>query len=174
MIDALHIPLAAGDGDLTETLVILGFVVLSIIGGLIQKASKAKAERKEQQQPRRPAHPPTEPQPRRQRAPGQADGLQMLQPAPGAALPEVKPSARTALGGRLKPKKTSVESRHVGSARVGSTQVGRLRHVEQGQRIDLMVHVNLASGDAARRAIIFHEIFSPPKALRRSAELWEM
>ncbi len=37
-----------------------------------------------------------------------------------------------------------------------------------------VVGINLASHDAARRAIIMHEIFSPPKAMRHQPEAWEM
>lgn len=35
------------------------------------------------------------------------------------------------------------------------------------------ITVDLADPQAARRAIIFHEILSPPKALRREAEIWD-
>ena len=34
--------------------------------------------------------------------------------------------------------------------------------------------VDLHNADALKRAIIYYEIFSPPKALRRRQELWEM
>ena len=36
------------------------------------------------------------------------------------------------------------------------------------------VAVDLANADAARRAMIYHEIFSGPKALRTKAEAWEL
>ena len=34
--------------------------------------------------------------------------------------------------------------------------------------------VNLSSPERARRAIIFHEIFSAPKALRQGKEMWDV
>ena len=91
-----------------------------------------------------------------------------LQPAPAA--PPTKPggaAARMRSGG-LKPRKTSVESR---SRHVGSAQVGKLKHVEASEEIDQMVRVDLVARDAARRAMVFHEIFSLPKALRQDAEM---
>jgi len=44
-----------------------------------------------------------------------------------------------------------------------------------GQEIPHLVpELNLAQRDMLRRAILYHEIFSPPKALRRDRELWEI
>jgi len=37
-----------------------------------------------------------------------------------------------------------------------------------------IVNVNLASTDMARMAIVYHEIFSMPKALRTENEMWDM
>lgn len=169
MIDALQIPLAAGDGagNLIQTLVIVAFVVITIIGGVIQKASKAKAERTKLQAPPRP-----------EGAARQSDieGLQVLQPevidlqpAPAAKPPKPRPAAARIGARRLKPKKTSIESR-----RVGSAHLGKLEHSEAAEKIVQMVRVDLAAREAARRAMIFHEIFSPPKALRQDAEMWEL
>lgn len=182
MIDALQIPLAADDGNGTEFLVVLAVVVVSIIAGLLQKANKAKQEAKEQEQAR---------QRRRQRTAARQGQAQPVQPAgmsqppqtlrPQAARevqtpPPVHPprrrlavKAKSSTG--FKPKKTSVEDRHVGSA-----HVGRLAHAEGvssgagggGTR------VNLSAREAARQAMIYHEIFSPPKALRQDKAIWEM
>ena len=40
--------------------------------------------------------------------------------------------------------------------------------------VERCVAVDLTNADAARRAIIYHEIFSGPKALRTEAESWEL
>ena len=40
--------------------------------------------------------------------------------------------------------------------------------------VERRVAVDLTNADAARRAIIYHEIFSGPKALRTEAEAWEL
>jgi len=46
---------------------------------------------------------------------------------------------------------------------------------DDGQGISYLApELNLAQRDALRRAILYHEIFSPPKALRQDRELWEI
>lgn len=49
-------------------------------------------------------------------------------------------------------------------------------HPGQGDAQDLPTGpaVDLSSADRARRAIVFHEIFSAPKALRRGKEMWDV
>ena len=100
MIEALQIPLAAGDGDAIEMLVILAFVVISIVSGLIQKANKTKKQREEQEAAgRRPQQ--TSPQPRM--PPGRADTppvraeeVQALQPqADTRTVPQARSSRQS-------------------------------------------------------------------------------
>ena len=44
-----------------------------------------------------------------------------------------------------------------------------------GQAVSYLApELNLAQRDALRRAILYHEIFSPPKALRQDRELWDI
>lgn len=176
MIDVSQIPLAAKDFDGIEVLVILAFVVISIISGLIQKANKAKKQREEQAKaPQRPRQAKPSPRPS-----AGAEGLQVLQAQAGVqTVPQIRPprqqQARPPAGRGtrrrgLKPKKTSIESR-----RTGSAHVGRLDHVEKAEvAAGPAVQIDLSAREAARQAIIFHEIFSAPKALRQGAEMWEM
>ena len=55
---------------------------------------------------------------------------------------------------------------------------GRILHVRPGQEaaqdVPTGVIVDLSRADRARRAIIFHEIFSAPKALREGKEMWDV
>ena len=165
MIDALGTPLAAGDGgDAIQILVFIAFVVISVVGGLIQKAGKAKKEKEEQD---------AASQRRRERRQGQPQPQAMpLQPLPQIP-PKPRPKARAktirrkSLAGS-EPAKTSVEGRHVGSA-----HVGQLGHVDAKQAGDQGLHVDLSARAAARRAMIYHEIFSPPKALRDDKQMWD-
>ena len=43
-----------------------------------------------------------------------------------------------------------------------------------GRTSDPAERVNLSGPAEARRAILYHEILSPPKALRSDAEPWEL
>ena len=187
MIDALGTLLAAGDGgDVIEILVLVAFVIISIVGGLIQKAGKAKKEKEEQDAARQRRRERREAQQQTQQgrtAPPQAAGrTQTLQPRQRQAmqlqpLPQVPPKPRPKAKAKTirkkslvgsKPAKTSVEDRHVGSA-----HVGRLGHVEAKHAGDQGLHVDLSARTAARQAMIYHEIFSPPKALRDDKQMWD-
>ena len=188
MMNVAQISLAAGNFEGFEILAVLAFVVISVISGLVQKSNKAKAEleeqaarRKRQQAGAQSAQADgAEARP----AAGTAQGLQVLQPRPSRQVarqgrpklqPARPPAVRKSPGSGLKPKKTSIESRHTGSAHVGSADVGRLAHANIGaeQITRHMIRVDLTGADAVKRAMILHEIFSPPKALRREKELWD-
>ena len=189
MIDVLQTPLAAGDaGDAIEIVVILAFVVISIVSGIIQKAGKAKKEKAEQEaarqrrRERREAREQAQPVGQGQSAGGQGRAPQSLRPRPAAQvqpfqplqpLPQVKPQARaktirTKSTVRSKRAQPAMADRHVGSA-----QVGRLHHVDAVQAVDNSLHVDLSARAAARRAMLYHEIFSPPKALRDEKPMWD-
>ena len=175
MTDALQIPLAAGDGGGFQILAVLAFVVISIVSGIIQKSNKAKKEAKDQEQARQRREQRTA---LRQQAPpaGTSQGLQVLAPSVGRQAPPPPAKARLRPpAGRsdsrigLKPKKTTVGDRHVGSA-----HVGRLAHADDSTVVGEGLHVSLSTREAARQAMLLHEIFSPPKALREDKALWEM
>ena len=176
MIDALGTPLAAGDGgDVIEILVLIAFVVISAVGGLIQKAGKAKKEKEEQNAARQRRRERREAQQQTQQGrmppPPAAGRTQTLQPLPQVPKPRPKARAKTIRRKSLadsEPAKTSVEDRHVGSA-----HVGRLGHVEAKHAGDQGLHVDLSARTAARQAMIYHEIFSPPKALRDDKQMWD-
>ncbi len=52
----------------------------------------------------------------------------------------------------------------------------RKESYQETTRVEVLsvVEINLTNRDAARDAIIMHEIFSPPKAMRHQPEAWEM
>lgn len=54
----------------------------------------------------------------------------------------------------------------------------RLLHIPEAERpaiaSGLKISLQLANLQQAKAAIVFHEIFSPPKALRHEAEMWDM
>jgi len=171
MIDVQYTLLAS---DAEEGLKIVGFLVflvIAVIGGLIQKGNKAKQDERERQaarerRRRRQAQRPAQPETLRARPAAQPQvQLTPLEPA-GPPPPSIRKKGRV----KLKPKKRSVADRHV-----GSDHVGRLAHADENvQAADAAPRVDLSAVEAARAAMIYHEVFSPPKALRQDKAMWEM
>jgi len=147
MMSISQIVLAADDVEgIFDLAWVVVMVIIAIAGAFAQKANKAKAARKEQEEAAGRRRQGTGPQPRLARRPqagrtAGAEGLQVL-----------------------------IESRHTGSA-----HVGQLEHTETAEKSRThAIRVDLSAVSAAKRAILLHEIFSPPKALRKEPEMWEM
>jgi hypothetical protein len=187
--------LAAAD-DFVEIIITVGIFLLAAIVGSIQQAKKkaeekrAEAERRErardrQTQPRqgqrtkppvrqRPPAPPRPPiealaeQARRvfgvRQAPQavpQAEQELVLEPAEAKPVRHVRRRAKATRrkpGGLAEAGPAGTEARQPPPAQVGPTRE---------------VALDLSRLDAARRAIIYHEVFSGPKALRGEPEPWE-
>ena len=138
-----------------------------------RRRRRERREAREQAQQAKPAQrQPAQPAAGRQRQP-----KPFLQPVQVQTLEQVKPkpkpparakTVRTKATIRRKRAKTAVADRHVGSA-----HVGKLQHADDKQTADGSLHVNLSSRQAARRAMLYHEIFSPPKALRDDKQMWD-
>ena len=120
--------------------------------------SQAKARRLPQQ-PVPQVGPVAVPAPRRREVSLQQEPRQRK---PRRTLTPRKTPTAEPLAGELGTIRPQVESAPDAAAAAGA--VGR----------DLLERVRLHEPDLLRRAIVYHEIFSVPKALREGEEMWEM
>jgi len=183
--------LAASDSDLVQIVVVLALLALSGLGSLIKKVQEkkkaqemerqAEQERLRQSRPRASAPPP----PPRVVLPARVTRrlpARRSPPAPEPAAVRVEEGLarqrrrmdqteqlrqqRMATAAPAEADTTAIESRLIHIARAAS-------HVEDGRAAPSVV-VNLRAPADARLAVVYHEILSPPKALRRDRETWEL
>ncbi|MCK4276188.1 MAG: hypothetical protein KAX78_06725 [Phycisphaerae bacterium] len=176
--------------DVIQFVVILGFVLISIIGGIMQKRlankeqeqrargqDEAKGHRGVQAAKRPPwlvreeVEPPPEPQP------AQPVRIAAPPPIPRAddairSSPQLQPHrARDPVQPRPQIRRPTKKTT-LGSLQTAALQTKQPAPPRQlGPRPAM---VDLGGADEARRAIIYHEILSPPKALREGGEMWEL
>jgi len=204
----IAIMLAAGDGGTFEIVIVLLFIVISIVGGIIKKASE---KQKQKQQKGRP--PAKQPRPTGQGEQAQ-QGQPSQRPTPQGQAPQRQVSARPA---QRQPVRVALAHPQAAakpedlSANVQTelaTQQQRLQKAGLSRRRRLAARkppeadsaaiekrltsikpeptdetaqtqqehrqiVRLLGRNQARQAIIYHEIFSPPKALREGREMWD-
>ncbi|MBN1941664.1 MAG: hypothetical protein JW849_00045 [Phycisphaerae bacterium] len=195
--------LAADDGDGVDTVIQIALFILIAAGSIISAYFKKAAEKRQQEKARQKAEEAKgilarktqREQARRQTAPQRDASLGMMkkQPslrdfiqnraAPPVAPPPVPPPRPSMFAAPPKPvpRPVHVEESHLTERTPIKPLPEGLDHptpvlVERKvlePAADLHTRVNLADGDIARAAIIFHEILSPPRALRTTAELWE-
>jgi len=171
--------LAAGDSSWGE---VIGFIILiglAIIGSIVQKAKE-----KEQKTKSRKPEPSGRPQ-RQVPAPRTA---QPARPVPPPVVPAAGKTIRVSeelrlhqqrqaqieierqkrLASRTSPEfdTNAIEARLVSvHPSVGDTAPGQIGKTG--------VILQLKTRDDAQKAIIMHEIFSPPKALRKGGDIWD-
>jgi len=191
---------AAGSGldDLVETLGIFFLVVISIVGGILQKRLQNKQQRqrkaaddaragRERPEPLAPA-PAKRPswlQAERSEPPMRPSGAEQTKPV---EIPqEVRRIAEAVFGVPLEPRperrrlrppsRRHSEKKPAAVQKAPPKRVSEQRQPERPQVAPArpVPHVKLDLGDrrAARLAIIYHEILSPPKALRDEPQAWE-
>jgi len=181
-----YITLAEGESSWIEIAAFLLFMVIAAIGSAIQKWSE-KNKQKEAAKPK--------PKPQ-----SEAKGrLKIdLQPARSArSAPPPAPRQRNASAAQSARVDQELQLRQQRQAQIESERQRRLaarqsretdtRAIEAklvsvqspskeraiGQISSPSVIVNLENLPAAKTAMILHEIFSPPKALRKGGEIWD-
>lgn len=170
-----YIILAAGDDSWVEIVGIVIFIGLGIIGSLFQK-DKAK---KQQEEEARKARKNSEPSGRRQRQARAPRAVQPTQPEQTVRVSEELRSRQQRqtqldtdrekrLGAQVSPESDTdaIKARLV-SVRSSEADTA------PGQISEAEVIPSLKTLADARKAIILHEIFSPPKALRQGGEMWD-
>ncbi len=159
-----------------EIVVVALFFLVSIIGSIIQKTKEKKDKANARKpsgasQPARPK-PPAVPQARRTRQP------EPIAPQPVRVSQELRQNQqrqaqieadrRKRLAARKSPESdtNAIEARLVSvrpkDALTTPGEIGKIAAI-----------VELNTPAEAKRAIILHEIFSPPKALRTGGEMWD-
>jgi hypothetical protein len=118
--------------------------------------------------------PPQPPAPARTRVrrPPRLAHPPMQAPAPAASQPHETPD-----GGQIAKRRVeSLDRRATLTRRHGETGIHPATELHQAPLIAELLDgiVSLRDAEALRTAIIYHEIFSPPKALRDRREPWEM
>jgi hypothetical protein len=172
--------LAKGDTGWVQIAFIAVLIGLSLIGSAIQKA-KAKAEEEKSRKPRSgSAEQGTKPRPRfvQPKSPARATPPQAPVEQPVRVSQElrmrqqrqaqIEADRQKRLAMRKSPESDSsaIEARLVSIRAAETTEaprkIGKIGTIMQ-----------LDTPAAAKRAIIMHEIFSPPKALRQGGEMWD-
>jgi len=188
--------LAEGLGGLGDVLFIVVVVVLVLIGKLFQKNAEQRQEKENEQRgsedretmtrrrqegaAERPAPPTT------RLAPVPAPDRAATPAAPAPTAPPT-PAARKTKEQRLEARHLqdletaevgrALASRRLKGARVSSRKKpGRLDAADEQAvqgAVRAMLNVDLSGRGQARQAILYHEIFSSPKALRSGKEMWD-
>ena len=195
MIAALNI--LAKNEDLLHLIGVVALLLVAAVAAVIQRAAKKQqekraAEQKSEGRVDRPAQPPRRPPPAAEemaRAMREVLGLEPEQvqarqqprprPRPAAARPKptpqkLQPARETEVHQLLRPGEPTLDRLR--------TDVGRERRIApplaampSGQRRDQpALMAALDDVQQARLAIVYHEIFSPPKALREGREMWDL
>jgi len=179
------------NGGLLDVVIIIVFLVLAALGALIkkaqEKAAREKAERARgdrREQGGQPPPPPRRPQPDRRLAQevrrtfGLSPAQDAAEPPPPAATQTAQPEPIVLLQQETRPRRRRRDlpagprlARKAGkrpspreSAAPAEPTTAEARRLSQ---------VHLADPSNARQAIIYHEIFSAPKALRQGPEMWD-
>jgi hypothetical protein len=186
-------PLAKSEGFNVVQLVFMVIVgIFWAVGALLSKAQKEKARQKAEQLRREKIDQPDQ---------GDDDAWQIIAPPTLRAAEDTSPTgAKPSITGMVKTRsqKTSraklahlEQVHHLRHAKAKPLPVlhgedSLPRHLREKQQTRLepqaetgrvekhsAILAGLENQTSAREAIIFHEIFSPPKALREEPSLWE-
>ena len=195
MMIAMQTILAEGGGSFR----IVGLVILAviwIIGGIVKKAAEQKEQRERAAKDAR--HRGEAPKSAGERSDDKARWVQpakrppvtrqVQRPAPAPTPPQIKVSDQvgtSSLGesqSRRIERDTRQRLRRLSSRKVPEAdtadidaRLGRLKHQDEHivEVAAAMAGLDLGSADALKRAIIYQEILSPPKAMRKEQGLWE-
>jgi len=180
-MSSVSLLLGAGSGDLLELLFVLAIFAIGIISKILQKTAKDRQEQERARTGRRykPIPPPVNARPpvgaARETMPPRQD-VEQRTPSP-AVLARKRAIAQQRENNRqellhLKQQKAAAAAATVVAAQEAQRQESARKAVAR-QQAGPQSKGLLKSLTAARRAIIYHEIFSPPKALRDNDELWD-
>lgn len=195
MTAALDI-LAARD-DFVSLIGIVALLVIAAVAAAIQKAAKRQQEKRAaEQKSQGPAGGPE--QPPRRRPPAEEEVARAMREVLGLEPEELQvrqePGPRPRQAAAARPRPMPQELQPAQGAEVQQplrpgeptfarlqTDVGteariapRAARMPPGQRqVQPAAGVAFGNVQQVRRAIIYHEIFSPPKALREGQEMWD-
>jgi len=181
--------LAQGDEGLFEIIIIGAIFLLGIIGSVFQKA-KEKAQQREAREKRRrptPEGAPSQQAPRPQPAAQQRrKQVQPRRPARAQTQEPVRVSEELRRAERRQKKLEEERRQRLATHRPPEADTAaieaKLLHVpkagEDGYGADaagkFIGGLGLLTPAEARRAIVLHEILSPPKSLRQGGESWDV
>ncbi|MBT3199587.1 MAG: hypothetical protein HN350_06685 [Phycisphaerales bacterium] len=178
--------LAESEYSFIEVIVIALFFGISIIGAIIKKAQEKQAGAKNKQQT-----PKTQV---RQPAQKQQQQTPRYQPIPPANVRKPQPQAKNAKTVRVAEELRAQQQRQVQQQRAQQQRMATRKPPESDRAAveARVVNPKLAQDDLglslieqitpavslvttadARQAMIMHEIFLPPKALRQDNEMWD-
>lgn len=171
--------------DIIQFVVILGFVLISIIGGIMQKRlAKKEQERRARGGDEAEGHrgvqtakrPPWLVAEEVQPPQGQpAQPVRIAAPPPVPRADAIRSSPELQLHRARDPVQPRPQiGRLTKKTTLGSLQTAAPQTEQPAPPQQLAAMVDLGRADEARRAIIYHEILSPPKALREGGEMWEL
>ena len=203
MVNNYYILLAEVD-EFFKILPLLVFVAIGVIGKILQKAAKRAQEQEQQKKaqpeaqkrraPRRLTEAPAVRRPPRQTVAAQLRERikrpqQKVAPAEPAVLGVGVRDADLHRVQQLRQKQqlrqrrlselemdeaeTKADTEAIVSRLVSIAPAAKTPSAEEAAT-DMAVGLNLRDADALRRAIIYHEIFSAPKAMRQEREIWEL
>jgi len=182
-MNSLAYILAAQDFGWVNIVIILIVFGLSIIGSIYQKTKEKKEQEEKTRKPRRAPAPPEGGQ-RQDRA---RRTVQPARPVPPAA-PQAEQTVRVSDELRLRQQREAKLERDRQkrlSTRVSpESDTNAIEahlvsvHPDEADTAPMQISkvggiASLRTLDNARKAIILHEIFSPPKALRKGGEMWD-
>ncbi len=197
-MDAMRDILVLADDDfggLLQTLLIVGFLLLGLIGTLLgkakEKAQRRRAEEMERQRALRGRQGAEPAQPARQVSPGRQQQIEedvqavigrLFGIAPQTQKPPTppptprrppEPPRRAAPPRRVRKPAPSAQGRRVTSRGAPGGLAAELERPAERTVAAVGLKTALAGRDEARRAIVYAEILGLPKALRTDLEPWE-
>jgi len=171
--------LAEGDIGWLQIVVVAVILILGLISSVVQKAKEKEQQREGREKRRRPTPPTRQEQARRpqsapQQVPPQPQDEEVVRVSEELRRGEqrqknLEEARRRRLAVRKSPEAdtAAIESRLLSVSQAGD-----------GPEVEIVGNLALGLGlltpDAARRAIVLHEILSPPKALRQGGESWDV
>ena len=201
MTDSAYILLADGGETLFELIPLLIFVVLAAVGGLAKRAAQKRQEQ-QQMMERRHGRSPQGAQPARPLQSGAAQPPpvrpQRAAPAPPRQALTVQPQAAKAPAQQRGRDSSEVRRRQLLRQRQARSARRRKEPLDQAEHLHPVTStvtplksglsaapvqvahdekpqkLQLSDRQALRQAIVYHEIFSLPKALRRDRESWDL
>jgi len=172
---AVSVNILAASEDIVELLTVLALVVLAIGGSALKKYQQRKAaeryaDKGEDQAKQQPPREPASRQSQRQAAEKilKSMGVELAPVASdeSAKRQSQKKKTQPPPQRRAQPDGRTLEQQRRETSTQSKPKPPSERAVTRRRRIKL-------TSDSARQAIIYHEIFSPPKSLRTGPEMWD-
>ena len=160
--------LGAGDLEWIEIVVIAIIFGASIIGSLFQKAKEKQKEETTRKQRRSGGQ---QPQPRKQRRAPIPVG-RVVQTVPPTPEQNVRVSQELRLQQQRQAQIEQDRKKRMASQIARQSKTPAADSPREIGKVGVIL--SLDNPVNAKKAMILHEVFSPPKALRKGGEMWEM